>query len=49
MLYGLQDWFDIDFGISEGVDMIALSFVNDADAVNQLKNYLSSTSSKWVQ
>ncbi|KAF7126476.1 hypothetical protein RHSIM_Rhsim11G0149900 [Rhododendron simsii] len=45
----IKDWFDIDFGISEGVDMIALSFVNDADAVNQLKNYLSSTSSKSIR
>ncbi|PWA71844.1 Pyruvate kinase [Artemisia annua] len=36
-----KDWSDIEFGISEGVDFIAMSFVKDADAVNHLKNYLS--------
>ncbi|EOX98525.1 Pyruvate kinase family protein isoform 2 [Theobroma cacao] len=35
-----KDWADIEFGVSEGVDFIALSFVNDADSVRQLKNYL---------
>lgn len=41
-----QDWSDVNFGISEGVDFIAMSFVNDADAVTHLKNYISSKSSK---
>lgn len=41
-----QDWSDIDFGISEGVDFIAMSFVNDADAVTHLKNYIATKSSK---
>ncbi|KAI3770044.1 hypothetical protein L6452_01164 [Arctium lappa] len=36
-----KDWSDIEFGISEGVDFIAMSFVKDADAVKHLKNYLS--------
>ncbi|CAI9294504.1 unnamed protein product [Lactuca saligna] len=35
-----KDWSDIEFGISEGVDFIAMSFVRDADAVKHLKNYL---------
>lgn len=42
----LQDWADIDFGIAEGVDFIAMSFVNDADAVSNLKDYISTKSSK---
>ncbi|CAA3019690.1 pyruvate kinase isozyme A, chloroplastic-like [Olea europaea subsp. europaea] len=41
-----KDWSDIEFAISEGVDFIALSFVNDADVVTHLKNYLSTKSSK---
>lgn len=46
--YNLQDWSDIDFGISEGVDFIAMSFVNDADSVTHLKNYIASKSSKYA-
>lgn len=46
MHFALQDWSDIEFAISEGVDFIALSFVNDADVVTHLKNYLSTKSSK---
>lgn len=42
----VQDWSDIEFGISEGVDFIALSFVNSADPVRHLKNYLSTKSAK---
>lgn len=42
----LQDWADIDFGISEGVDIIAMSFVSNADSIRHLKNYLSSKSAK---
>ncbi|KAK8659723.1 hypothetical protein V6N13_029917 [Hibiscus sabdariffa] len=41
-----KDWADIEFGVSEGVDFIALSFVNDADSVRQLKNYLYMRSSR---
>ncbi|KAL0334978.1 UNVERIFIED_CONTAM: Pyruvate kinase isozyme A, chloroplastic [Sesamum radiatum] len=44
-----KDWFDIEFGISEGVDFIAMSFVNDADAVTHLKNYISTKSSKSIE
>ncbi|XP_022763543.1 pyruvate kinase isozyme A, chloroplastic-like isoform X2 [Durio zibethinus] len=41
-----KDWADIEFGVTEGVDFIALSFVNDADSVGQLKNYLYMRSSR---
>ncbi|XP_051139305.1 plastidial pyruvate kinase 1, chloroplastic-like [Andrographis paniculata] len=44
-----KDWSDIEFGISEGVDFIAMSFVNDADSVSHLKNYLSIKSSKSIK
>ncbi|KAG8368516.1 hypothetical protein BUALT_Bualt15G0053800 [Buddleja alternifolia] len=44
-----KDWSDIEFGISEGVDFIAMSFVNDADAVTHLKNYVSTKSSKSIK
>uniref|UniRef100_A0A5B6ZJ97 Pyruvate kinase n=1 Tax=Davidia involucrata TaxID=16924 RepID=A0A5B6ZJ97_DAVIN len=44
-----KDWSDIEFGISEGVDFIAMSFVNDADAVKHLKNYLSTKSSRSIR
>lgn len=40
-----KDWADINFGIAEGVDFIAMSFVNDADAVRNLKDYISTKSS----
>lgn len=43
-----KDWSDIEFGISEGVDFIAMSFVKDADAVKHLKNYLS-TKNKFIK
>ncbi|XP_024966820.1 plastidial pyruvate kinase 1, chloroplastic-like [Cynara cardunculus var. scolymus] len=43
-----KDWSDIEFGISEGVDFIAMSFVKDADAVKHLKNYLS-TKNKLIK
>jgi len=42
----LQDWADMNFGIDEGVDFIAMSFVNDADVVCNLKDYISTKSSK---
>ncbi|XP_012093184.2 pyruvate kinase isozyme A, chloroplastic [Jatropha curcas] len=44
-----KDWEDIAFGISEGVDFIAVSFVNDADSVKDLKNYLSTKKSESVR
>lgn len=44
-----KDWSDIQFGISEGIDFIAMSFVNSADAVTHLKNYISTQASKSIQ
>ncbi|KAH8498619.1 hypothetical protein Peur_073811 [Populus x canadensis] len=44
-----KDWADVDFGISEGVDFIAMSFVNDADSVKDLKNYLFAKTSKSIR
>ncbi|CAN0920872.1 Pyruvate kinase isozyme A, chloroplastic [Linum grandiflorum] len=44
-----KDWEDIDFGVSEGVDFIAVSFVSDAASVKQLKRYLSTNSSKSIK
>ncbi|KAL2254533.1 pyruvate kinase isozyme A, chloroplastic [Sesamum indicum] len=44
-----KDWLDIDFGISEGVDFIAVSFVNDADAVTDLKKFISIKYSKSIK
>lgn len=35
-----QDWLDIDFGIAEGVDFIAISFVKSADVITHLKSYI---------
>ncbi|GKA91961.1 pyruvate kinase isozyme A, chloroplastic-like protein [Tanacetum coccineum] len=35
-----KDWYDIEFGISEGVDFIAVSFVKDAASIKHLKNHL---------
>lgn len=39
-----KDWVDIDFGISEGVDFIAVSFVKTAEVIYQLKSYIASRS-----
>nr|AMN88621.1 pyruvate kinase [Diospyros kaki] len=44
-----KDWSDIEFGISEGIDFIAMSFVNDADAVKHLKNYLSNKTPRSIR
>lgn len=44
-----KDWSDIEFGVSEGVDFIAVSFVNDSGSVWNLKNYLSTKSSKSMR
>ncbi|WOK99576.1 pyruvate kinase isozyme A, chloroplastic-like [Canna indica] len=43
-----KDWADIDFGISEGVNFIAVSFVNDASDIKCLKNYLYSRSPDFI-
>ncbi|KAL2334828.1 hypothetical protein Fmac_016041 [Flemingia macrophylla] len=37
-----KDWDDIKFGVDNGVDFYAVSFVKDAEVVHQLKNYLKS-------
>nr|XP_043626344.1 pyruvate kinase isozyme A, chloroplastic-like [Erigeron canadensis] len=43
-----KDWSDIEFGISEGVDFVAVSFVKDAAAINHLKDHLF-TKNKFVK
>ncbi|HIJ91281.1 MAG: pyruvate kinase [Desulfobulbaceae bacterium] len=35
-----KDWQDIKFGIENGVDFIALSFVRTADSISELRQYL---------
>nr|GMD70007.1 pyruvate kinase isozyme A, chloroplastic [Ipomoea batatas] len=35
-----KDWLDIDFGITEGVEFIAVSFVKSAEVINHLKSYI---------
>ncbi|CAN1167631.1 Pyruvate kinase isozyme A, chloroplastic, partial [Linum perenne] len=52
--YGLpslseKDWDDIEFGISEGVDLIAMSFVNGAESVKHLRKYISEKSTRSVR
>ncbi|GBG76515.1 hypothetical protein CBR_g22263 [Chara braunii] len=37
-----KDWEDIKFGVDNGVDYYALSFVKSADVVHELKDYLKS-------
>jgi pyruvate kinase len=37
-----KDWEDIKFGVDNGVDFYAVSFVKDAAVVHELKNYLQS-------
>ncbi|KAF8377695.1 hypothetical protein HHK36_031079 [Tetracentron sinense] len=44
-----KDWADIEFGISEGVDFIAVSFVKDANDIKHLKNFLSTKSSDSIK
>ncbi|KAH7660999.1 Pyruvate kinase protein [Dioscorea alata] len=44
-----KDWADIEFGISEGVDFIAVSFVKDANDIENLKSYLSERSSDSIK
>ncbi|XP_062082973.1 pyruvate kinase isozyme A, chloroplastic-like [Humulus lupulus] len=44
-----KDWTNIEFGISEGIDFVAMSFVNDADSIRHLKQYLSAKSSRSIR
>ncbi|KAG4131606.1 hypothetical protein ERO13_D09G223100v2 [Gossypium hirsutum] len=39
-----KDWLDIDFGVAEGVDFIAISFVKSAEVINHLKSYIAARS-----
>lgn len=39
-----KDWIDIDFGIAERVDFIAISFVRTAEVVKHLKSYIAARS-----
>nr|CAB3452125.1 unnamed protein product [Digitaria exilis] len=39
-----KDWLDIDFGIAEGVDFIAVSFVKSAEVIKHLKSYIAARS-----
>jgi len=40
----VQDWIDIDFGIAEGVDFIAVSFVKTSEVIKHLKSYIHARS-----
>uniref|UniRef100_K3ZRJ1 pyruvate kinase n=1 Tax=Setaria italica TaxID=4555 RepID=K3ZRJ1_SETIT len=39
-----KDWLDIDFGIAEGVDFIAVSFVKSAEVIKHFKSYIAARS-----
>ncbi|KAK8611786.1 hypothetical protein V6N13_131827 [Hibiscus sabdariffa] len=39
-----KDWLDIDFGIEEGVDFIAVSFVKSAEVIKTLMIYITAQS-----
>ncbi|XVF80870.1 hypothetical protein PTKIN_Ptkin15bG0110100 [Pterospermum kingtungense] len=39
-----KDWLDIDFGVAEGVDFIAVSFVKSAEVIKTLKSYITARS-----
>ncbi|KAJ8765424.1 hypothetical protein K2173_013182 [Erythroxylum novogranatense] len=39
-----KDWLDIDFGIAESVDFIAISFVKSAEVITHLKSYIAARS-----
>ncbi|CAI7745888.1 unnamed protein product, partial [Closterium sp. NIES-54] len=39
-----KDWIDIDFGIAEGVDFIAISFVRSPEVVTHLRSYVNARS-----
>lgn len=44
-----KDWENIELGISEGIDFVAMSFVNDADSIRLLKEYISAKSSRSIR
>lgn len=44
-----KDCADIEFGIYEGVDFIAVSFIKDANDIKHLKSYLSRRSAEAVK
>ncbi|KAM1788403.1 hypothetical protein ACFX11_038702 [Malus domestica] len=44
-----MDWRDIEFRISEGIDLIAMSVVNSAESVKQLKNHIFTKSAKSIR
>ncbi|KAJ9701404.1 hypothetical protein PVL29_006658 [Vitis rotundifolia] len=39
-----KDWLDIEFGIAEGVDFIAISVVKSAELIKHLKSYIAARS-----
>ncbi|GJP64649.1 hypothetical protein CLOP_g21624 [Closterium sp. NIES-67] len=39
-----KDWIDVDFGISMGVDFIAISFVKSPDVITHLRSYINARS-----
>eukprot|EP00850_Spirogloea_muscicola_P000400 SM000001S04802 [mRNA] locus=s1:2205988:2210397:- [translate_table: standard] len=39
-----KDWIDIDFGIGEGVDFLAVSFVRSPDVIKHLRSYCDARS-----
>ena len=43
-----QDWKDIEFGIKNNVDFIALSFVKDGSVVLDLKKYLNKNNASHI-
>ncbi|GAB4820800.1 hypothetical protein N2152v2_007846 [Parachlorella kessleri] len=44
-----KDWLDIDFGIRNSVDFIAISFVKNADVITNLKSYVQSRANKQIE
>ena len=36
-----KDWADIRFGIEQGIDFVAASFVRSADCIYQIKDFLA--------
>lgn len=44
-----KDWKDIDFGIAENVDFIALSFVRREDEIFELRSYLKKKGAEHIK